>query len=109
MSVDETITDLILALTNSDINSRENALLELSKKRDDYNDLAPLLWYSCGTMAVLLQEIIGVYPFLNPPTLTATASNRVCNALALLQSVASHPDTRNLFLDGKRASCRFYV
>ena len=33
----------------------------------------------------LLQEIVSIYPMLSPPTLTAGASNRVCNALALLQ------------------------
>ncbi|PNP51521.1 hypothetical protein THARTR1_07777 [Trichoderma harzianum] len=47
-------------------NTREAALLELSKKREQ---------------------------------LTAAASNRVCNALALLQCVASHNDTRTLFLN----------
>ena len=31
-------------------------------------------------------------------TAQAPASNRVCNALALLQCVASHPETRTLFL-----------
>jgi hypothetical protein len=31
------------------------------------------------------QEIVSIYPMLSPPTLTAGASNRVCNALALLQ------------------------
>jgi CCR4-NOT transcription complex subunit 9 len=36
---------------------------------------------------------------LSPPSLTAHASNRVCNALALMQCVASHPDTRTLFLN----------
>jgi hypothetical protein len=41
-----------------------------------------------------------VYPLLNPSQLTAAASNRVCNALALLQCVASHNDTRTLFLNG---------
>eukprot|EP00850_Spirogloea_muscicola_P014839 SM000109S14153 [mRNA] locus=s109:232912:235182:- [translate_table: standard] len=46
-----------------------------------------------------LQEIVSIYPMLSPPTLTAGASNRVCNALALLQCVASHPDTRALFLN----------
>lgn len=51
-------------------------------------------------MAALLQEIVSVYPLLSPPALTAHASNRVCNALALLQCVASHPDTRQLFLNG---------
>merc|ERR1712054_340328 len=35
----------------------------------------------------------------SPPSLTAQASNRVCNALALLQCVASHPETRTLFLN----------
>lgn len=53
-----------------------------------------------GVMTALLQEIISVYPLLNPSQLTAAASNRVCNALALLQCVASHNDTRTLFLNG---------
>src|SRR5205814_8689256 len=52
-------------------------------------------------MTSLLQEIISVYTLLNPSQLTAAASNRVCNALALLQCVASHNDTRALFLNGK--------
>ena len=91
--------------------TREAALLELSKKREVVSDLAPMLWHSFGTMAALLQvsnsnkyflrpnkyfsqEIINIYPAINPPVLTAHQSNRVCNALALLQCVASHPDTR---------------
>lgn len=73
-------------------------LLELSKKRESFSDLAPILWHTYGTVAALLQEIVSIYPLLSPPTLTAHASNRVCNALALLQCVASHPDTRSLFL-----------
>lgn len=52
-------------------------------------------------MTSLLQEIISVYTLLNPSQLTAAASNRVCNALALLQCVASHNDTRTLFLNGE--------
>jgi len=57
-----------------------------------------MLWHSFGTMAALLQEINQIYPSINPPVLTAHQSNRVCNALALLQCVASHPDTRSAFL-----------
>ena len=53
---------------------------------------------SFRTMGTLLQEIVAIYPTLSPPNLTAHASNRVCNALALLQCVASHPETRGLFL-----------
>lgn len=95
--------------------TRENALLELSKKRESVGDLALMLWNSFGTIAgkklhrwmsnipnhsflALLQEIVNIYPSITPPTLTAQQSNRVCNALALLQNVASHPETRSAFL-----------
>nr|DAD48752.1 TPA_asm: hypothetical protein HUJ06_018689 [Nelumbo nucifera] len=88
---------LVIDLNNPDL--RENALHELSKKREIFQDLAPLLWNTPGAIAALLQEIVSIYTFLSPPTLTPAASNRVCNALALLQCVASHPDTRTLFLN----------
>lgn len=80
------------------VDTREAALLELSKKREAFSDLAPILWHSFGTVAILLQEITCIYPMLNPPMLQAQASNRVCNALALLQCVASHAETRTSFL-----------
>ncbi|KAJ3103816.1 CCR4-NOT transcription complex subunit 9 [Phlyctochytrium planicorne] len=94
---EDKIYTLILDLTNTA--TREQALLELSKKREAYDDLAPLLWHCFGVMAALLQEIVNVYPSLAPPTLTGHQSNRVCNALALLQCVASHNETRGLFLN----------
>lgn len=75
--------------------------MELSKKRESFPDLAPILWHSVGTVAALLQEIVSIYPLLTPPTLTAHASNRVCNALALLQCVASHGETRQPFLSAQ--------
>ncbi|KAL6314231.1 hypothetical protein AAG906_011983 [Vitis piasezkii] len=65
--------NLVLELSNPEL--RENALLELSK------------------------EIVSIYPVLSPPNLTPAQSNRVCNALALLQCVASHSETRMLFLN----------
>uniref|UniRef100_A0A803Y963 CCR4-NOT transcription complex subunit 9 n=1 Tax=Meleagris gallopavo TaxID=9103 RepID=A0A803Y963_MELGA len=37
--------------------TRENALLELSKKRESVPDLAPMLWHSFGTIAALLQVV----------------------------------------------------
>ncbi|KAG9240461.1 cell differentiation family, Rcd1-like-domain-containing protein [Calycina marina] len=79
--------------------TREAALLELSKKREQVPELALILWHSFGVMTSLLGEIISVYTLLNPSQLTAAASNRVCNALALLQCVASHNETRALFLN----------
>jgi CCR4-NOT transcription complex subunit 9 len=99
--------------------TREQSLLELSKKREQVPELALVLWHSFGNhppictlrmltvqgvMTALLQEIISVYPLLNPSQLTAAASNRVCNALALLQCVASHNETRQLFLNGESCS-----
>ncbi|KAF2461090.1 cell differentiation family, Rcd1-like-domain-containing protein [Lineolata rhizophorae] len=90
------VLDWIAQLLNA--STRETALLELSKKREQVPELALILWHSYGVMTCLLQEIISVYPLLNPSQLTAAASNRVCNALALLQCVASHNETRGLFL-----------
>lgn len=90
---------LVLGLINPA--ERESSLFELSKKRELYPDLAPILWHSFGTIAALLQEIVAIYPSLSPPQLTAHASNRVCNALALLQCVASHPESRSLFLNAQ--------
>lgn len=53
--------------------TREHALIELSRKREVLPDLAPMLWHSFGTMAALLQEIVMIYPVINPPTLTVQA------------------------------------
>ncbi|XP_037496711.1 CCR4-NOT transcription complex subunit 9 [Jatropha curcas] len=64
-------------------------------------DLAPLLWHSFGTITTLLQEIISVYHLLSSPYLTDKASNKVCNALVLLQGIAAHPDTKMLFIKAK--------
>ena len=54
--------------------SRENALLELSRQREAVADLAPFLWHSFGSIASLLQEVISVYPAINPPTLTVRSN-----------------------------------
>jgi len=94
---EQKIYQLVLDLSFPE--KRESALLELSKKRETVECLAPILWHSVGTIAALVQEIVTIYPLLSPPKLKAHASNRVCNALALLQCVASHHDTRSLFMN----------
>jgi len=83
----------ICELRNPD--KRENALTELARNRDEDPDLAVLLWQSIFTVQILVQEIMAVYEYMNPPTLTPAMSNRACNALALFQCIASHPKTRN--------------
>lgn len=92
----ESIYKWVAALSN--VETRENALLELCKKRESLLDIAPIVWHSYGTVAALLQEVCSIYPYINPPNLSAHQSNRVCNALALLQILASHPETRSEFL-----------
>ncbi|KAJ1847284.1 RNA-binding protein, CCR4-NOT complex subunit Rcd1 [Coemansia sp. RSA 2708] len=74
--------------------NREQALAELSRRRDQNPDLGVALWNAYGVMTILYQEIIAIYPLLNPPALTMPVSNRVCNSLALLQLVATHEQTR---------------
>jgi len=48
---DEKIYSLVIDLM--DPNTREGALLELSKKREQYDDLALVLWHSFGEFALL--------------------------------------------------------
>lgn len=96
--VDESFFQIVYNLTIP--HQKEEALVALRKKRESVPALAPILWYSTGIIAALLQEIVSIYPLLSPPTLKTSDSNRVCNALALLQCVASHPETRPLFIKG---------
>uniref|UniRef100_A0A3N7GX26 Uncharacterized protein n=1 Tax=Populus trichocarpa TaxID=3694 RepID=A0A3N7GX26_POPTR len=66
-------------------------------------EMAPLLWYSVGTISILLQEIISVYRSLHSPIpmLTDRVSNRVCDALVLFQCVAANPSTKMPFIEAK--------
>ncbi|CAI8586897.1 unnamed protein product, partial [Vicia faba] len=64
-----------------------------------FQDLAPLLWNSFGTITILLQEIISIFPNISLQNLTPAQSTRVCNVIALLQCVASHSDTKMLFIN----------
>ena len=52
--------------------TRERVLIELSRKREVLPDLAPMLWHSFGTIAALLQEIVMIYPVINPPNLNVS-------------------------------------
>ena len=84
-----------------DESTREKALEELFHKRESLNDLALYIWYSTGTVSILLQEIINIYQLLSPPKLTIAKSNRACSVLALFQCIAAHPETRQPFLQAQ--------
>ena len=90
------IIDFIILLRSSE--NRDVALKELNNKRDKIPNLAGLLWYSSGTVAILLQEIINVYPFLTPSYLTQGISERICNVLGLFQCISLDSQTRKLFI-----------
>ena len=46
-----------LVIDLMDPNTRETALLELSKKREQYDDLAMILWHSFGACFLLIQRL----------------------------------------------------
>jgi len=77
---------------------KDEALKELNNRRDRIPNLAPILWYSVGTVAILLQELLSIYPFLAPPTLNQNLTDRTCNVLGLFQCIALNSNTRPLFL-----------
>ncbi|XVE72413.1 hypothetical protein DITRI_Ditri11bG0037700 [Diplodiscus trichospermus] len=77
-----------------------------SENRQACDGLAVLLWNTFGTMKLLLQEITSIYRPLLSNSLSDRSVTQVCNAIALLQSVASHPDTRVPFV---KASIPVYL
>ena len=82
-------------------NERLKALVNLSKYSDKNNNLALYLWYSRGTMAVILQEIISVYQYLSSSNLTLEKANAIYCAISLLKCIASNSETRHEFLESK--------
>ena len=55
--------ELIMKLRKKD--TREESFKQLSNRRETDKNLAVLLWHSVGTIALILQEIIMIYPLLN--------------------------------------------
>ena len=62
---------------------REEAFKKLNDRRDIEPYLAKLLWYSPGSIAILLQEIISIYPYLTSIKLNQRISEKICNVLGL--------------------------
>ena len=49
------LCELVLNLINTE--KREQALLELSRKRESFPELAPILWHSFGTISALVRKL----------------------------------------------------
>ena len=79
---------------------REVALLELSKavreNTPGIDGLALLLWHSYGIMTILVDEITQNFPHI--PRISQRRTRRMVAALGLLQCVASHPETKTVFV-----------
>ncbi|XP_049405042.1 uncharacterized protein LOC125868437 [Solanum stenotomum] len=89
---------LIMNLRESSI--REAVLIELNNFIIEQSteamrmDLGFHLWNSELTLTILLQEVVAVYPKLLDSTLAMAESARLCNALNVIQCMASHPNAR---------------
>lgn len=95
--------EMIIKWTNEikNENTRIKAIVNLSKYSDNNNNLALYLWYSRGTMAVILQEIISAYQYLSTSKLTLEKANVIYCAISLFKCIASNPETRHEFLESK--------
>ncbi|KAK9130268.1 hypothetical protein Sjap_010755 [Stephania japonica] len=86
---------------------RENALRCLSnflleKRMDDpenYYRTGYLLFHSCSTMSILLQELLAAFRKMVDGTLNVRSAKRLANVLTLLQSIAANNETRKKFAD----------
>lgn len=95
--------ELLINYTNKIKNeeTRSEAIDFLYKYREKNDNLALYLWFTRGTMAALLQEIIKIYQDLSPSKLTKEKSDKILHIISLLQSIALHPKTRKEFLDSQ--------
>mmetsp|Transcript_1713 Transcript_1713/g.3502 ORF Transcript_1713/g.3502 Transcript_1713/m.3502 type:complete len:281 (-) Transcript_1713:49-891(-) len=93
-------TSMVQELHNN--SNREATILELAKMRESLPGLARALWDSPGALEALKEEVEAIYPRLSQPEeVTASAASRVCNAMSLLQHLASDQATNVLFLDAQ--------
>lgn len=87
------LKELIQRILKSE--TRERALLNLSKKADKFTDVGIQLWNTPGIIPIFLQEIVSAYPLLTPNVQPPkTAMNRVSSVLTMLQKMSSDEHAR---------------
>ena len=96
---EELIIKYIEEIKNED--KRSNAIENLYKFKGKNKNLAIYLWYSSGTMAAFLQEIINTYQYLTTSKFTNEILNKAKYIVSLIQEIALHPKTRKEFLDSQ--------
>ncbi|XP_018678673.2 uncharacterized protein LOC103978013 isoform X2 [Musa acuminata AAA Group] len=105
MSRPMVLPETILEFLDEDL--RENAIRYLSnflvEKReedlDNYFRTGYMVFNSCGTLCILLQEIVGFYKKMEDEKLDSRSIKRLINVLTLFQSVAANNETRQRFID----------
>ena len=95
--------DIIIKYINElkDEEKRSKALSKLSEYYDKNKNLPIYLWYSQGTMAILLQEIISTYKHFSSTKLSSEKYSKIRNILLLLTSITSHEEIRHKFIESK--------
>ena len=95
--------DIIIKYINDlkDEEKRSKALSKLSEYYDKSKNLPIYLWYSQGTMAILLQEIISTYKHFSSTKLSSEKYSKIRNILLLLTSITSHEEIRHKFIESK--------
>ncbi|XP_010268411.1 PREDICTED: cell differentiation protein rcd1-like isoform X3 [Nelumbo nucifera] len=94
------IPEVILELQEEKL--RETALRCLStflieRREEDpenYYRTGFLLYHSCGTMAILVQEMVAFFQKMTDGSLNIRSSKRLANVITLLQSIAANHETR---------------
>ncbi len=81
--------------------TRSKAIEILYKYREKNNNIAIYLWYTRGTMAALLQEIISIYQYLTPSKFTNEIIEKAKLIISLFQTIALNPKTRKEFLESQ--------
>lgn len=95
--------ELIIKYTDEIKNedTRYKAIENLYKYCEKNKNIAIYLWYSRGTVAALLQEIINAYQYLSPSKLTNEKSDKIKYIISLFQNIALHQKTRKEFIESQ--------
>ena len=81
--------------------TREKAIENLYNYREKNENIPIYLWYSQGTIATLLQEILNLYQYLSPSKLSKEISDKASHILSLFQEIALNSKTRKEFLESQ--------
>ena len=96
---EELIVKYINEIKNEE--TRKKAIENLYNYREKNENIPIYLWYSQGTIATLLQEILNLYQYLSPSKLNKEISDRASHILSLFQEIALNSKTRKEFLESQ--------